>query len=205
MHCTTMGKDLKGHKEDTVRTKMTEAAQQPLGGRAADTLVTRKETPATIQFPPDGRPLLLHGDGLAWMDALPAGCASLLLSDMPYGTTKCKWDCQIPLEAFWKKAWRILKPNGAVLLWAQPPFDKALAMSNIQQFRYEWIVEKTRATGFLNVGRMPLKAHENVLVFYRRLPVYHPQISHGHARKCATAEQKAKTSMSRWEGYGTYE
>lgn len=75
---------------------------------------------------------------------------------------------------------RIIKDNGCVALWAQSPFDKLLACSNIKHYRYEWIIEKTSATGFLNAKKMPMKCHENILIFYRKLPTYNPQKTTGH-------------------------
>jgi len=86
----------------------------------------------------------------------------------------------------WAQLKRIIRPNGAIVLLAQTPFDKVLGVSNIEMLRYEWIYEKTGATGFFNAKKMPLKAHENVLVFYDKLPTYNPQMTHGHKRKTAT-------------------
>ena len=149
-------------------------------------------------------PLLICGDSTKAMDDVPDASVDLLLTDMPYGTTACRWDSVIDLDRFWKQAWRVLKADGVAALWAQAPFDKALAMSDISNFRYEWIIEKNHATGFLNANRMPMKAHENVLVFYRSLPYYAPQMTHGHERKVATAEQKARCVHPKWEGYGNH-
>ncbi len=104
----------------------------------------------------------------------------LILADLPYGTTQCKWDSIIPLTPLWKEYKRIIKPNGAILLFAQTPFDKVLGASNLQMLRYEWIWEKTQATGHLNAKKMPMKSHENILVFYSKLPTYNPQKSEGH-------------------------
>lgn len=96
------------------------------------------------------------------------------------GTTKCKWDIIIPFEPLWEQYNRIIKDNGAILLFAQTPFDKILGMSNLKNLRYEWIWEKTQATGHLNANKMPMKAHENILVFYKKLPLYNPQKTFGH-------------------------
>ena len=128
--------------------------------------------------------LLLHGDCLEEMKNLAEGSISLVLSDLPYGTTaRNEWDRKIPLEPLWKEWLRFLKPNGVVALWSQMPFSAELVMSNPKLFRYEWIIEKTNATGFLNAKKMPLKAHENILIFYRSLPTYNPQITHNHPRQ----------------------
>lgn len=123
---------------------------------------------------------LMQGDCLERMREIADGSVDLVLTDPPYGTTQCKWDSVIPLEAMWEQLKRIIKPNGAILLTAQTPFDKVLGASNLAMLRYEWIWEKTAATGHLNANRMPMKAHENVLVFYNKLPTYVPQKTTGH-------------------------
>jgi len=105
----------------------------------------------------------------------------LILCDLPYGTTaRNKWDCIIPFEPLWEQYERIIKDRGAIVLTAQTPFDKVLGCSNLKMLRYEWIWEKTTATGHLNAKRMPMKAHENILIFYKKLPTYNPQKTFGH-------------------------
>lgn len=119
---------------------------------------------------------VLHGDCLELLSDLQNKSVDMILTDPPYGTTNCKWDTPINLPELWKQYSRVIKDNGAIVMFAQSPFDKVLASSNLEMFRYEWIWEKTEATGFLNSKRMPLKAHENLLVFYKSLPVYNPQM-----------------------------
>lgn len=131
------------------------------------------------------RHLLLHADCLEAMAKLPAASIDLILADLPYGTTQNKWDSVIPLEPLWKQYWRIAKPAAAIVLTAQTPFDKILGASCVKHLKYEWIWEKTEATGHLNSKKCPMKAHENVLVFYRQLPTYNPQKTNGHIRKTA--------------------
>lgn len=104
----------------------------------------------------------------------------LIFCDLPYGTTKCKWDSVIDLSKLWSEYERIIKDNGVILLFAQTPFDKVLGASNLNLLRYEWIWEKTQATGHLNAKKMPMKAHENILVFYKKSPTYNPQKTNGH-------------------------
>lgn len=104
----------------------------------------------------------------------------MILCDLPFGTTRCKWDIPIPLDILWKEYNRVIKDNGAIVLFAQTPFDKVLGVSNLDMLRYEWIWEKTQATGHLNANKMPMKAHENILVFYKKLPIYNPQKTVGH-------------------------
>ena len=126
---------------------------------------------------------LLNGDCLRLMKDIPAGSVDMVLCDLPYGTTNCKWDSVIPASMLWQQYFRICR--GAVVLFAQTPFDKALGMSNIQNLRYEWIWEKTNPTGHLNAKKAPMKAHENILVFYEKQPTYNPIKTSGHPRKAA--------------------
>lgn len=123
---------------------------------------------------------LLHGDCLVEMNRIQDSSVDMILCDLPYGTTRCKWDTCIDLPQLWGQYRRIVKPAGAIVLFAQTPFDKVLGASNLDMLRYEWVWEKTRATGHLNANRMPMKSHENILVFYRKLPTYNPQITSGH-------------------------
>ena len=126
----------------------------------------------------------------------------MILCDLPYGTTKNSWDSQIDLQKLWSEYERIIKDNGAILLFAQSPFDKFLGCSNLKLFRYEWIWQKTNATGHLNANRMPMKAHENILVFYKKLPKYYPQMTHGHERKISKIEHRLGCNKS--DNYGAY-
>lgn len=132
---------------------------------------------------------LLYGDCLERMKEIPSGSVDLILTDPPYGTTQCRWDSIINLDEMWVELKRIIKQNGAILLCAQTPFDKVLGVSNLNMLKYEWIWEKTTATGHLNAKKMPMKAHENILVFYDKLPTYNPQKTFGHVRKTSTADR----------------
>lgn len=117
-------------------------------------------------------------------------------------TTKASWDQPVNLEVFWKEANRVLTDNGCVVCTAQFPFTAILAMSNLKNLRYEWIWEKTSATGHLNSKKMPMKAHENILVFYKKLPVYNPQMTTGHKRKVSSAKHKRNSNKT--EIYGSH-
>lgn len=119
-------------------------------------------------------------DCLIGMKDIPDKSVDMILCDLPYGTTQNKWDSIIPLDRLWEQYNRIIKDNGAIVLFAQTPFDKVLGVSNLKMLRYEWIWEKTTATGHLNAKKMPMKAHENILVFYKKLPTYNPQKTTGH-------------------------
>lgn len=123
---------------------------------------------------------VILGDCFDHLPSIPDKSIDLIFADLPYGTTKCKWDSILPLDKLWVEYKRIIKDNGCILLFAQTPFDKILGCSNLEWLRYEWIWEKTQATGFLNAKKMPMKAHENILVFYKNLPTYNPQKTFGH-------------------------
>lgn len=123
---------------------------------------------------------LINGDCLEEMKNIKDKSIDMILCDLPYGTTNCSWDSVIDLKLLWEQYERIIKDNGAILLFAQTPFDKILGASNLKLLRYEWIWEKTQATGHLNAKKMPMKSHENILVFYKKLPTYNPQKTAGH-------------------------
>lgn len=109
------------------------------------------------------------------MKNIPDKSIDMILCDLPYGTTHNKWDNVIPMEPLWEQYNRIIKDHGAIVLFSQMPFGASLIMSNPKMFRYEWIWEKNQAVGFLNAKKMPLRKHENILVFYKHLPTYNPQ------------------------------
>lgn len=123
---------------------------------------------------------LIQGDCLELMKNIPDKSIDMILCDLPYETTRNRWDKMIDLEKLWEQYERIIKDNGAIVLFAQTPFDKVLGVSNLKLLRYEWIWEKTTATGHLNAKKMPMKAHENILVFYKKLPKYNPIKTTGH-------------------------
>ena len=123
--------------------------------------------------------IIYNGDCIEGMKILPDNSVDMVLTDPPYGTTRNKWDTVVDMDAFWKEIKRVTKKNSAILMFSQMPFTATAVMSNPKMFRYEWICEKKNSTGFLNARRMPLKCHENVLVFYDKLPVYNPIIGHG--------------------------
>ena len=119
--------------------------------------------------------LLMLGDCLARMSELEDESIDMALADPPYGTTICKWDSVIPLEMLWKQLKRIIKPNGAIVMTAQQPFTTKLISSNMKDFRYTWHWHKGYSTGYALCNKMPMKAFEDVVVFYRKLPVFNPQ------------------------------
>jgi len=115
------------------------------------------------------------GDCLELMPQMESGMFDMILCDLPYGVTQNKWDSLIDLDLLWEQYKRIRKPNAPIILFAQTPFDKVLGISNIKELKYEWIWDKVSTSGHLNAKKMPLKAHENILVFYKKPPTYNPQ------------------------------
>lgn len=142
---------------------------------------------------------LWHGDCLELMNDIPDDSVDMVLCDMPYGTTSNKWDKCIPLEKLWQEYKRAVKKNGVIVLFAQTPFDKVLGASNLDMLKYEWIWEKQQATGHLNAKKMPMKSHENILVFYRQLPTYNPQWEWG-APYTSTGSSTNSTNYGKTKG-----
>lgn len=120
-----------------------------------------------------------QGDCLELMKEIPDNSVDLILCDLPYGTTQNKWDTVLDLEKLWEGYNRIAKDNTPIVLFSQMPFTATLVNSNLPNFKYEWIWQKQQGTGYLNAKKMPLKAHENILVFYKKLPLYNPQMRTG--------------------------
>ena len=108
---------------------------------------------------------LMQGDCLKEMKGIPDGSIDMVLTDPPYGTTACKWDKIIPLEPMWEQLKRVIKPNGAIVMTASQPFTSTLIASNMKMFKYCWVWEKTRPSGFVHAKNAPLKAHEDIVVF----------------------------------------
>lgn len=120
-------------------------------------------------------PVLHLGDCLEVMKQIPDGSVDMILCDLPYGTTACKWDSVIPFEPLWAHYRRVAKPNAAIVLTASQPFTSALVMSNARDFAYTWAWLKGRPTGFANAKKQPLRCIEDVVVFYGMPPTYNPQ------------------------------
>lgn len=132
----------------------------------------------------------------------------LICADLPYGKTKNKWDNIINLPELWLQYKRVIKDNGAILLFGQDKFSARLMLSNEKMHRYNIVWEKTTPTGHLNAKRMPLRSHEDILVFYKKLPTYNPQKTTGHERKVSTAHHKRgskKTTNYGKHGLTTYD
>ena len=120
-------------------------------------------------------PILMQGDCLELMKSIPDGSVDMVLCDLPYGTTACKWDSVIPFEPLWAAYRRVCKPNAAIVLTANFPFSATLTSSNLAAFRYCWVWEKSKPVGHLRAKLQPMRAHEDVLVFGFKSPRYYPQ------------------------------
>ena len=119
---------------------------------------------------------LMLGDCLERMKEIPDGSVDMILCDLPYGTTACKWDSVIPFEPLWEQYRRVAKRNAAIVLTASQPFTSALVMSNLSNFKYQWTWDKANSTGFLNAKKQPLRQTEDVCVFYREQCTYNPEM-----------------------------
>lgn len=108
---------------------------------------------------------LMQGDCLERMSEIADGSVDMVLTDPPYGTTACKWDSIIPLEPMWEHLKRVVKPNGALVMTASQPFTTTLIASNMKMFKYCWVWEKSKVTGYFDVQYRPMKAHEDICVF----------------------------------------
>jgi DNA modification methylase len=140
---------------------------------------------------------LMQGDCLELMKEIPDQSVDMILCDLPYGTTACKWDTVIPFEPLWAQYRRIAKRNAAIVLTASQPFTSKLIITNLQDFRYEWVWHKVQATGHLNAKKQPLRACESVAVFYREQPTYNPQLTAGKPIKRTRGDAKGAEV---WDG-----
>ncbi len=129
---------------------------------------------------------------------IPDGSIDLLLQDTPFGVTQNKWDIKPNLPVMWKHWERVTKENGAMIFFATQPFASELILSNAKNFRYDIIWYKVNGSGFLNAGKMPLRTHESILVFYRKLPVYNPQMAIGKMK------DKGRRTGNVSSNYGKY-
>ena len=119
---------------------------------------------------------LRQGDCLEVMKDIPDRSIDMILCDLPYGTTACKWDVIIPFDKLWEQYNRIIKDNGAIVLFGSEPFSSHLRMSNIKNYRYDWVWDKVRGVGHLLAKKRPMMCIENISVFYKKQPTYNPQM-----------------------------
>ena len=153
---------------------------------------------------------LYQGDCLEEMKNIPDKSIDMILCDLPYGTTQNKWDSIIPLEPLWEQYKRIIKDNGAILLFGSQPFTTILNYSNISNYRYEWVWIKNNSTGFQLANKRPLKKHELISVFYKKQPTYNPQglIEYNKINKRGSmgenwSEMNSNNYIQRWTNYPT--
>lgn len=142
-------------------------------------------------------------DCLELLKSMPESSIDLMLQDTPFGVTQNEWDIKPSFSVMWPEWERVIKDNGAMLFFGTQPFVSELILSRAGFFRYDLIWEKDRATGFLNASRMPLRCHEHILVFYKKLPTYNPQITFGH--KPANASKKNCGSSPNYGDYSKIE
>ena len=133
---------------------------------------TTQTIPTTEPLPP---PRLIHGDCLEHMETIADHSIDMILCDLPYGMTKNKWDVPISFDQLWMHYNRIIKQNGAVVLFGSQPFTSLMIVSNQKMFRYCLVWEKNKFSDFLNAKRKPMKTNEDICIFYKRQPIYNPQ------------------------------
>jgi len=123
---------------------------------------------------------LIHGDCLEKMKDIPDHSVDMILCDLPYGTTACKWDVVIPFAPLWDQYWRIVKPNAAVVLFGSEPFSSHLRMSALKYYKYDWIWDKVNGIrNHLNAKKQPMRKTENICLFYKKQSTYNPQMRSG--------------------------
>ena len=133
---------------------------------------------------------LRKGDCLELMKDIPDKSIDAIIADLPYGVTRAKWDSILDLDLLWKQYERIIKPNGAVILFGSQPFTTTLINSNIKDFKYTLVWDKKMKVGMMNCKRMPLRQHEDIVVFYKKQPTYNPQMTKGKMRNKKIAPTK---------------
>ncbi len=137
--------------------------------------------------------ILFQGDCLELMQQIPDKSVDMILCDLPYGTTACKWDVIIPFEALWKQYERIIKDNGAIVLFGSQPFTSVLVMSNIKMYKYDWIWYKNTQTGIGFAKKQPMRSYETISVFYKTKCNYFPQPTKSRAENMESLEGKPRS------------
>jgi len=151
----------------------------------------------------DGKGLLINDDCFNVFPKIPDKSVDAIICDLPYGTTQNKLDVRLPLDKLWNEYKRIIKDNGIIILFAQGLFYVDLVNSNRKMFRYDIVWDKQLTTGFLNSNRMPLRCHENIAVFYKKLPTYNPQFTEGKPLHSKGHSYKEKEHLNR--NYGDFD
>ena len=144
---------------------------------------------------------IYNEDCLEGMKRIPDGSVDMILCDLPYGLTASKWDTVIPNELLWEQYERVIKDNGAIVLFGNEPFSSHLRMSNIKNYRYDWKWDKVRGSNFATVNRRPFNSFEDIMVFYKKQPTYNPQFWQGkpYVQKQGYVGEGKQTGLSRKE------
>ena len=135
------------------------------------------------------------GDCLKLMDNIPDKSVDMVFTDLPYGSTQCKWDIIIPFESLWEQYNRVIKDNGAIVLFGTEPFSSHLRLSNLKNYKYDWIWDKVKGTGFLNAKKQPMRNHELLSVFYKKQCTYNPQKTTGHPMRKSYRSKELQTEV----------
>lgn len=129
------------------------------------------------------------------MKNIPDKLVDCIITDLPYGSTQCKWDSIIPFEPLWEQYNRVIKDNGAIVLFGTEPFSSHLRLSNLKNYKYDWIWDKVKGTGFLNAKKQPMRNHEIISIFYKRQCTYNPQKTYGHKMKKSYRSKALQTEV----------
>ena len=146
---------------------------------------------------------LWHGDCLELMKNIPDRSVDLILTDLPYGTTRNQWDSVIPFDRMWMNINRVIKENGTVALFGAEPFSSMLRCSNLDMYKYDWIWSKGVGSGFLNAKKQPLRSHETISIFYKKQSPYYPVMTKGE--KCHSRGKSSKANTHTYNSYGIVE
>ena len=146
--------------------------------------------------------LFYHANCFDVLRTLPDGCVDMILADLPYGTTRNKWDSVLPLDQLWIEYWRICR--GTVALTAAQPFTSSLVMSQIEHFKYDWVWKKPKGTGHLNAKKQPMRDKEDILIFYKERCLYIPQFGQGEPYKNKAGKIKENGLSTNYGDFGTH-
>lgn len=141
------------------------------------------------------------GDCLELMQSIPDKSVDMILCDLPYGTTACKWDVIIPFDKLWESYNRVIKDNGAIVLFGNEPFSSKLRLSNLENYKYDWKWDKVRGSNFATVKIRPFNSFEDIMIFYKKQPTYNPQMIKGepYTQKQGFVGESKQTGLHRKE------
>ena len=144
---------------------------------------------------------ILHGDCVELMNDIATESIDMILCDLPYGTTACKWDIIIPFDKLWQSYNRVIKDNGAIVLFGHEPFSSKLRLSNLENYKYDWKWDKVRGSNFATVKIRPFNSFEDIMIFYKKQPTYNPQMIKGepYTQKQGFVGESKQTGLHRKE------